>query len=68
VKSPVKGKILESNSELEWESDLVNSDPYGAGWLTKLEAADLKELDSLFRANTEEFAAFISEEKKKYNK
>ena len=68
VKSPVSGKILESNSELEWESDLVNSDPYGAGWLTKLEATDLKELESLFRSDSTEFAAFIAEEKKKYKK
>lgn len=68
VKSPISGKILESNTELEWESDLVNSDPYGAGWLTKLEASDLKELDSLFRPDSSEFEAFIAEEKKKYKK
>lgn len=68
VKSPVSGKILESNSELEWESDVVNSDPYGAGWLTKIEASDLKELDSLFRSDSTEYAAFIAEEKKKYKK
>ena len=68
VKSPVSGKILESNSELEWESDTVNSDPYGEGWLTKLEASDLSELDTLFRADSAEFAALIAEEKKKYKK
>ena len=68
VKSPISGKVLESNSELEWESDLVNSNPYGTGWLTKLEAANLSELDDLFRSNSPELSAFISEEKKKYNK
>ena len=68
VKSPVSGKILESNSELEWESDVVNSDPYGAGWLTKIETSDIKELDSLFRSDSTEYAAFIAEEKKKYKK
>jgi len=46
----------------------VNSDPYGAGWLTKLEASDLKELDSLLRPDSTGFAAFIAEEKKKYKK
>jgi len=66
VKSPVSGKVLESNAELEWESDLVNSDPYGTGWLTRLEASDLGELDTLFRADSNEFAAFIAAEKKKY--
>lgn len=68
VKSPVSGKILESNTNLEWESDLVNSDPYGEGWLTKLEASELGELDSLFRVDSPEFAAFIAEEKEKYKK
>jgi len=68
VKAPVGGKILESNSELEWESDLVNSDPYGAGWLTKLEMTDPGELEALYRTDSQDFIALIKEEKKKYNK
>jgi len=68
VKAPINGKILESNSELEWESDLVNSDPYGTGWLTKIETSDLSDLDTLMRAGSPEFTAFIAEEKKKYKK
>jgi glycine cleavage system H protein len=68
VKAPVSGKIIESNSELEWESDLVNKDPYGKGWLTKIEASDPGELDSLLRVDSVEFKTLISEEKQKYNK
>lgn len=68
VKAPISGKVLESNSELEWESDLVNSDPYGAGWLTKIEASNLSELDVLFLSDSPELSAFITEEKKKFNK
>ena len=68
VKAPLKGKIIESNTELEWESDRVNSDPYGTGWLTKIEASDLGDLDTLLRADSPEFASFIAEEKKKYKK
>jgi len=68
IKAPVSGKILESNTELEWESDLVNSDPYGTGWLTKIEASDLSDLDSLLRADSPEFASLIAEEKIKYKK
>ena len=68
VKAPISGKILESNSELEWESDLVNSDPYGTGWLTKIEASDLSDLDTLLRADSPEFASLSAEEKKKYKK
>ena len=61
-------KILEANTELEWESDLVNSDPYGAGWLTKLDASDLSELDSLFRSDSPDLLSFVVEEKKKFKK
>jgi len=68
VKAPLKGKILESNTELEWESDRVNSDPYGTGWLTKIETSDLGDLDTLLRADSPDFASFITEEKKKYKK
>jgi glycine cleavage system H protein len=68
VKAPVSGTILESNTELEWESDLVNSDPYDTGWLTKLEASDLSELDTLFRADSPDLLAFVIEEKKKFKK
>jgi glycine cleavage system H protein len=68
VKSPVSGKILESNTELEWESDLINNDPYGAGWLTKLAASDLGELDKLMRADSPELQAFVVEEKQKFKK
>jgi len=68
VKAPINGKILESNTELEWESDIVNSDPYGTGWLTKIEASDLGDLDTLLRADSPDFASFIAEETKKYKK
>ena len=68
VKAPVSGKVLESNSELEWECDIVNSDPYGTGWLTKLEITNVAELDGLFRSDSPELAALITEEKTKYKK
>ncbi len=68
VKSPVSGKILEANSELEWDCSLVNSDPYKAGWLARIEASDLKELNTLLKANLADFATFIADERKKYNK
>jgi len=68
VKAPLSGTISETNSDLEWETDLVNKDPYGQGWLTKIDASDLKELDNLFKADSQEFLALIMEEKQKYNK
>ena len=68
IKSPVGGKIVGANEEIEWESALVNEDPYGEGWLAKLEIADPGDLDDLMRADSAEFAAFIAEERVKYEK
>jgi glycine cleavage system H protein len=68
IQSPVSGEIAEANEEIEWESTLVNEDPYGEGWLAKLEASDLSELDELMKADSDEFAAFIAAEREKYGK
>ena len=68
VKSPLAGKMVEANGELEWESTLVNSDPYGKGWLAKIEAADLGGLNDLMRANSPEFAAQVAQDRAKYGK
>jgi len=47
VYSPVSGKIIEVNNELEDSPELINSDPHGAGWIFKIELSDLSELDDL---------------------
>ena len=44
---PVSGTIIEVNGELESSPESVNKDPYGAGWMVKIEMSDLSELDSL---------------------
>ena len=44
---PVAGKIIEVNSKLEDNPELVNQDPYGEGWLIKINIKDAKELNSL---------------------
>jgi glycine cleavage system H protein len=68
VKSPISGEIVEANEEVEWESTLVNEDPYGEGWLAKIKASDLGELDSMMKADSPQFAEFIAAERKKYEK
>ncbi len=45
--SPVSGEVTEVNSELETQSGLINTDPYGEGWIIKVKAAALEELDAL---------------------
>ena len=44
---PVGGEVLEKNAELEDDPSLVNSDPYGKGWLVKIRPTDMSEIDSL---------------------
>lgn len=38
--SPVTGKVIEVNQELEAHPEIINSDPYGAGWICRIELAD----------------------------
>lgn len=47
---PVTGEVLEFNEKLEDEPELVNSDPFGDGWIIKISVADASELDDLFDA------------------
>lgn len=44
---PVAGEIVELNEELEDEPELVNTDPYGKGWMVKIKMNDPSDLDSL---------------------
>lgn len=48
---PVSGEITEVNSRLDKEPALVNSDPYGAGWMVKLKMTDPTEKESLMKAD-----------------
>ena len=41
---PVSGKLLELNEELESSPELVNTDPYGGGWMVKISMTDLSEV------------------------
>jgi glycine cleavage system H protein len=47
---PVAGEVVEVNGALEEDPSLVNTDPYGAGWMIKLRVADRGDLDSLLDA------------------
>jgi len=51
---PVDATIEEVNSELEREPELVNSDPYGQGWMVKVSVANPADLDSLLSAEAYE--------------
>ena len=48
--TPVTGTVLEVNENLEDSADLVNSDPYGDGWLIKIKPTNLNEKDDLMKS------------------
>jgi glycine cleavage system H protein len=58
VYCPVTGTVVEVNADLEATPELVNSDPYGAGWIFAVELADPAELAGLMDADG--YAAFLA--------
>jgi len=56
--TPVSGKIIETNAELAENPELVNEDPYGEGWIAKVQLANSdEELKKLLTA--EQYADFV---------
>ncbi|MBQ2579650.1 MAG: glycine cleavage system protein GcvH [Lachnospiraceae bacterium] len=56
---PVGGEVLEQNEALADQPELVNTDPYGEGWIIKIKPSNLSEMDELLDA--EAYKALISE-------
>ena len=48
IYGPFNGKVLEINPKLAESPELINSDPYGEGWMIKAEVSDSSELSELF--------------------
>jgi len=48
---PISGEITEFNSGLEDKPELVNSDPYGEGWIVKIKMSNTSELENLLDAD-----------------
>jgi glycine cleavage system H protein len=54
VYMPVSGKVVAVNEDLPSTPELINSDPYGAAWLVKIQPTDPKEAESLLDAKAYE--------------
>lgn len=50
VYAPFSGKVLEMNGNLSNNPEIINSDPYGEGWILKVEISDSSELNDLLDA------------------
>ena len=48
---PLEGEILEINPDLEDSPELVNSDPYGKGWIVKIKPANADDVEGLLSAD-----------------
>ncbi|WP_046743911.1 glycine cleavage system protein GcvH [Kordia zhangzhouensis] len=48
---PLSGEVTEFNEELEDEPELVNKDPYGKGWMIKINISNEEEIDQLLSAD-----------------
>ncbi|MBU9848257.1 glycine cleavage system protein GcvH [Rahnella ecdela] len=59
IYSPISGEIVAVNGELEGSPELVNSEPYGTGFLFQIKASDESELANLLDA--EAYAASVDE-------
>jgi glycine cleavage system H protein len=47
---PLSGEVIEFNETLEDEPELVNTDPYGKGWMIKIEISDNSQIEKLLNA------------------
>lgn len=54
---PVAGEIIEFNNTLENNPEIVNTDPYGAGWMVKVKVANVADFDELL--SSEDYTALI---------
>ena len=55
VNSPLGGDVLESNTTLEDNPEIINEDPYGDGWIFRLQPTDISDIEGLLDA-----AAYIA--------
>jgi glycine cleavage system H protein len=58
--APVSGKVVAVNEKVKTEPETVNSDPYGEGWLIRVELSDPSEAEALLDA--EAYKQFLAEE------
>ena len=59
--APLSGTIVEANTKLEDEPELVNRSPYGEGWMIVMEATNLEEWQQLLTAA--DYRAYIAQER-----
>jgi glycine cleavage system H protein len=59
IEAPISGEVIEVNAEALENPDVVNTEPYGSGWLLRVRMEDPTELEDLI--NEEEYAELTTE-------
>jgi glycine cleavage system H protein len=60
IYAPVSGKVIEVNDDLPDSPEMINEDPYGDGWMVKIEMSDPTDIDDLLSAA--DYEAFVTEQ------
>ena len=58
--SPVSGEVVEVNDKLSDKPELVNTDPYGDGWMIRIKMSDQSEMDELM--NADDYEDYVQKE------
>jgi len=61
IYAPLSGKVLEVNDDLPDNPEMLNEDPYGDGWIIKIELTDPEEIEDLM--TSVEYEQYVAEEK-----
>jgi glycine cleavage system H protein len=61
IYAPLSGKVVEVNDDLPENPEMLNEDPYGDGWIIKIEMSDPEEVQDLMTAA--EYEEYVAEEK-----
>ncbi len=59
--APISGAVVEINDDLKDNPETINEDPYGDGWMIKVQMTDIDELKDLM--GSEDYAEFIEQQK-----
>jgi glycine cleavage system H protein len=62
IYTPISGTIVKVNADLKDHPEVINSDPYGQGWMVVIELSNAGEVDKLM--NAAQYEAFLSSQKK----
>jgi len=61
IYAPLSGKVIEVNDDLPDDPEMLNEDPYGDGWIIKIELTDPEEVEDLM--TSAEYEQYVAEEK-----